>query len=201
MTTSPAGVDNAAILALEAKRIGRKQLTIVIVQMIGRLVVGTVVIVGMLLLVPEQPEPSLALPIVIAVGSTTLYVFFFVRQIRGVYKAKYPMLRAGEALILVGAMFLAIFAMIYVMLSATNPDAFTEKLDPFNAYYFALTVLATVGFGDITPSTTAARSVAMVQMAVDIAFIAVLIRIMGGAAKRTIEQRQAKEREESDATA
>ncbi len=191
MTTSPSDADDADILAREAKRIGRKQMTIVIVQMIGRLVVGTVVIVGMLLLVPEQPEPSLALPIVIAVGSTTLYVVFFVRQIRGVYKAKYPMLRAGEALILVAAMFLAIFAMIYVMLSATNPSAFTEPLDPFNAYYFALTVLATVGFGDITPATTAARSVAMVQMAVDIAFIAVLIRIMGGAAKKTIEEREA----------
>ena len=134
-------------------------------------------------------------------GNNTGVIKKVIRQVKGVYKAKYPMLRAGEALILVGAMFLAIFAMIYVMLSATNPEAFTEKLDPFNAYYFALTVLATVGFGDITPSTTAARSVAMVQMAVDIAFIAVLIRIMGGAAKRTIEQRQAKERAESGATA
>jgi len=148
----------------------------------------------MLALVPEQPEPSLALPIVIAVGSTALYVWFFIRQIKGVYKARYPMLRAMEALILVGAMFLGIFAMIYVMISATNSSAFTEELDPFNAYYFALTVLATVGFGDITPSTTVARSVAMVQMAVDIAFIAVLIRIMGGAAKRTIEEREAKKR-------
>jgi len=199
MTTPASGEDDAALAAAEARRIGRKQLTIVILQMSGRLVLGTIVIFGMLLLVPEQPEASLAVPIVIAVGSTALYVFFFVRQIKGVYKAKYPMLRAGEALILVAAMFLAIFAMIYVMLSATNPDAFTEQLDPFNAYYFALTVLATVGFGDITPATTAARSVAMVQMAVDIAFIAVLIRIMGGAAKRTIEQRQAKERSEHDA--
>ena len=198
MTTPVASEDDGAIAAAEAKRIGRKQLAIVIVQMTARLVVGTVVIVAMLLLVPEQPEPSLALPILIAVGSTTLYVFFFIRQIRGVYKAKYPMLRAGEALILVAAMFLAIFAMVYVMLSATNPEAFTEHLDPFNAYYFALTVLATVGFGDITPATTAARSVAMVQMAVDIAFIAVLIRIMGGAAKRTIEERQAKARTEQE---
>ena len=196
MTTPSIGADDAAIAASEAKRIGRKQLTIVILQMGARLVVGTMVIVGMLLLVPEQPEPSLALPIVIAVGGTALYVYFFIRQVKGVYKAKYPMLRAGEALILVGAMFLAVFAMIYVMLSATNPEAFTEELDPFNAYYFALTVLATVGFGDITPATTAARSVAMVQMAVDIAFIAVLIRIMGGAARRTIEERQAKAREE-----
>jgi len=195
MTTSPAYEDDGALAAAEAKKLGRRQLIIVILQMTGRLALGIVVIVLMLTLVPESPEPSLGFPIVIAIGSTALYVYFFVRQIRGVYKAKYPMLRAGEALVLVAAMFLAVFAMIYVMISATNADAFTEQLDPFNAYYFALTVLATVGFGDITPATTVARSVAMVQMAVDIAFIAVLIRIMGGAAKRTIEERQAKERE------
>jgi voltage-gated potassium channel len=193
MTTSPADESDSSILAAEARQLGHKQMVLAILQMIGRLFLGVAVIVAMLTLVPEQPEVSLAAPIVIAVGSTALYIWFFVRQLKGVYRAKYPMLRAMEALILVGAMFLGIFAMIYVMLSATNPAAFTEQLDPFNAYYFALTVLATVGFGDITPSTTAARSVAMVQMAVDIAFIAVLIRIMGGAAKKTIEQREAKQ--------
>ncbi len=199
MTTSPADEPDGSILAAEARQLGRTQLLLAVVQMIGRLLVGVIVIVAMLALVPEQPEASLAAPIVIAVGSTALYVWFFARQLKGVYRAKYPMLRAMESLILVGAMFLAIFAMIYVMLSASNTEAFTEELDPFNAYYFALTVLATVGFGDITPSTTAARSIAMVQMAVDIAFIAVLIRIMGGAAKRTIEERQAKQAEATDA--
>ena len=192
--------DDDGISSLGARRLSRRELVLALLQTGVRLALGGIIIVGMLILVPDRPGMSLAFPIVIAVGSTALYVWFFVHQIRGVYKAKYPTLRAGEALILVAAMFLAIFAMIYVMISATTPSAFTEELDPFNAYYFSLTVLATVGFGDITPATTAARCVTMVQMAVDIAFIAVLIRIMGSAARKTIEARDAKARA-SDQTA
>jgi hypothetical protein len=90
-------------------------------------------------------------------------------------------------------MFLAIFAMVYVMISLAHPDAFSESLDSFNAYYYALTVLATVGFGDIAPNSVPARAVTMVQMSLDIAFIAVLIRVMGGAAKKALIQRAAED--------
>lgn len=190
MTIPPTDVAEESVQT--ARRLDRRQLALALLQTFMRLALGSAIIVVMMLLVPEKPEVSLAVPIVIAVGSTALYGWFFVHQIKGVYKAKYPTLRAGEALILVAAMFLGIFAMVYVMISSTNPTAFTEELDPFNAYYFSLTVLATVGFGDITPATTVARSVTMVQMAVDIAFIAILIRIMGGAAKKTLEARQAR---------
>jgi len=49
--------------------------------------------------------------------------------------------------------------------------------------------LATVGFGDITPVSTVARATAMVQMAIDIAFIAVLVRIISSVASNTIKAR------------
>jgi hypothetical protein len=87
-------------------------------------------------------------------------------------------------------MFLALFAVIYVSLSQHNDQAFTEELDAFSAYYFALTVLATVGFGDITPVTTLARSVTMVQMAIDLALIGILVRIVSTAANRAISGRR-----------
>lgn len=197
MTTLAADGPAATIVG-EARQLGRRDLILALLATSARLVGGIIVIFAMMLLVPEKPEATLAVPILIAVGGTAAYIWFFARQLKGVYKARYPMLRAMEALILVAAMFLAIFAEVYLMISATNVDAFTEPLDAFSSYYFALTVLATVGFGDITPSTTLARSVTMAQMAVDIAFIAVLIRVMGGAAKKTIEGRQAKELKERD---
>ena len=52
-----------------------------------------------------------------------------------------------------------------------------------------MTVLATVGFGDITPVTIPARSVAMVQMGFDIAFIAVAVRIVSGTANQALRNR------------
>ena len=105
------------------------------------------------------------------------------------YGAKFPSLRAGEALILVAAMFLAMFAMVYVLISERDPASFTEPLDAFTSYYFALTVLATVGFGDITPVDTLARSLTMVQMALDLVFIAVVIRVIGAVTKKALGNR------------
>lgn len=154
-----------------------------------RIAVGLVLIFIMMILVPDNPDGSLVLAVLVAVGGIAVYVWFFNRQLKGVYRAKYPNLRASEALILVAVMFLAIFAVIYVLISEGNPESFTEPLDQFTAYYFALTVLATVGFGDITPVGTFARAVTMVQMALDLVFIAVLVRIMTGAAKEAFNRR------------
>lgn len=165
-------------------------LALAVLQLGVRLVIGFVVILFMLWLVPETPDARILAPIMVALIGTTLYVWFFRRQLRNIYAARFPTLQATEALILVAAMFLAIFSMIYVSVSQSQPDAFTEPLDPFTSYYFSLTVLATVGFGDITPVTTLARSVTMVQMALDLAFIAVIIKVVGTTARRALHQRQ-----------
>ena len=154
------------------------------------MILGFAVIVWMLNMVPDEPDGRVIVPALIAVISIVLYAWFFRRQLRSIDASRFPTLRAAEALVLVAAMFLAIFAMIYVMISQEDPAAFTEPLDAFTGYYFALTVLATVGFGDITPVSVGARSITMVQMALDLAFIAVLIRVVGGAARRAVEKRE-----------
>lgn len=169
--------------------IDRRHMAIAVAQTLLRLLVGLAFILWMMSLAPESAEDSAIYPAMLAVGGITVYVLYFRRQLKGVYKSHYPTLRAIEALILTAAMFLAIFSMAYVEISLAHPGSFTEDLDTFTAYYYALTVLATVGFGDIAPNSVAARSVTMVQMSLDIAFIAVLIRIMGGAAKKAIRER------------
>jgi voltage-gated potassium channel len=166
--------------------IGKRELAIVALQTIARLVLGFAFILWMMSLAPKTPEDSVVYPAFLAVAGIAVYAFFFNRQLKGVYKARYPTLRAIEALILTATMFLAIFAMVYVEISLATDGAFTEPLDSFTAYYYALTVLATVGFGDIAPNTVPARAITMVQMSLDIAFIAVLIRVMGGAAKKAL---------------
>jgi len=88
-----------------------------------------------------------------------------------------------------GILLLAIFASIYSLISLQDPEAFTEVLTPFSSVYFSLTILATVGFGDIAPSSVPARSVAMVQMVLDLVFIGVLVRTLTNAAKRSIARR------------
>lgn len=165
----------------------RREQTRLIASSIVRVVVGLIAIVIALALVPDRPDSQMAFPIVGVLVGIGIYVWFFRHQLVRVRHSRYPYIQAIEALILVAAMFLAVFAAFYVMISTADPKAFTEDLDHFSAYYFALTVLATVGFGDITPVTVLARSVAMVQMAIDIVFIAVTVKIISSTAQKSLQ--------------
>lgn len=154
-----------------------------------RVVVGLAFIFLALALVPERPDGRIVFPIGLVFAGVGLYAWFFRRQLKRIRASRYPYIQAGEATILVAAMFLAVFAAFYVVISTADPASFTEQLDHFTAYYFALTVLATVGFGDITPVTTVARATAMVQMAIDIALVAVIVRIVFTTARQSVERK------------
>lgn len=171
------------------QRVPRGILVLALLATAGRLALGALLIVVMLSFVPSSTDGSMVVPVIVALIGAVLYAFFFRRQVRKIAHARFPLLVASEALVLLAALFLGVFAMIYVAISLSEPTAFTEPLDAFTSYYFALTVLATVGFGDITPVTTLARSFTMVQMALDLVFIALLIRVVSSAARKSIVQR------------
>ena len=134
---------------LPVETLDRRKLALVVLQTTIRLLLGFIFIIWLMSLAPQTPEDSIVYPAVVALLGIVVYILFFRRQLKGVYKARYPTLRAVEALILTATMFLAIFSMIYVMISIDDPNSFTEPLTSFSAYYYSLTVLATVGFGDI----------------------------------------------------
>lgn len=167
----------------------RREIVIAIAASLVRLAFGVLLVLAMLTLLPTTADGGIVAPLAVAVVGTVIYALFSRRQIRKITHSKFPQLMAAEALVFLAAMFLAVFASIYVAISLSNPDSFTEPLDAFTSYYFALTVLATVGFGDITPVTTTARAVTMVQMALDLVFIAVLIRVVSTAAHRGLQRR------------
>lgn len=119
-------------------------------------------------------------------------VFFavFRWQVRRVARAPHPQTSLVEALAIIFVLFVAVFAKTYHMLSLANSASFTEELDFFSSVYFSLTILATVGFGDITPVTDTARLLTMMQMVLDLILLGVAVRIVSGAASRTLEARQ-----------
>ena len=59
-----------------------------------------------------------------------------------------------------------------------------------SALYFTVTVFSTVGFGDITAKTDVARLVVTVQMLADLAVVAVVIRLILGAANRGVDRQK-----------
>jgi voltage-gated potassium channel len=69
-------------------------------------------------------------------------------------------------------------------MSQSDPAAFGHALDRDSALYFTVTVFSTVGFGDIVAKSDVARLVVTVQMLADLAVVAVVIRLILGAASR-----------------
>lgn len=113
-----------------------------------------------------------------------LYGVIFYRQVRKVTKADYPVMRAVEALVFLILLFLVLFAAAAVELEGQQPGSFSESIDKVDGFYFAVTTLATVGYGDITPVSTSARVVVTIQMLGNLALLGVAVRAIGEAVRR-----------------
>ena len=105
-------------------------------------------------------------------------------QVRAIAGARYPGLRAAEALGLVLAFYLVLFASTYFVMERASAAAFTQPLTRTDALYFAVTVFSTVGFGDITPKSEIARVVLMVQMIGDLAVLGAGLQVLLRAVQR-----------------
>jgi voltage-gated potassium channel len=110
-------------------------------------------------------------------------------QVPAIVKAKYPILRAVEALAILVPLYLLIFSRIYLSNSLADPSAFTQPLDKTTALYFTVTVFATVGFGDIVAKTDSMRLLVTFQMLLNLVVLGVVIRLLTGAARRGVARR------------
>lgn len=127
-----------------------------------------------------RPAIMLTVGIVLVLGM--LYL-----QYRQITSARFPMVRAAVAICIVIPFFLVMFSMIYLAMSASSPSSFSQHLDHVRALYFTITTFATVGYGDITPTTDIARMVVSVQMLLDLALIGVGVRLLFNVAKTGME--------------
>jgi len=63
------------------------------------------------------------------------------------------------------------FAVAYLFVSRLNPAAFNVgELTLFKAVYFSLVTAATVGYGDITPSSTSTRSLVILEIVASLVY-------------------------------
>ena len=110
-------------------------------------------------------------------------------QVRKITRSRYPGVKAVEALGLIVPLYLLLFASTYFLMERASAAAFTQPLTRTDALYFTVTVFSTVGFGDITPKSEAARVILIVQMLGDLAILGAGIRILLGAVQRGRQQR------------
>lgn len=110
-------------------------------------------------------------------------------QILSITRADYPAIRAVEALAATTPLFLLLFAAAYFLLAQDNPANFSlHTLTRTDTLYFTVTIFSTVGFGDITATSEAARLIVTFQMLLDLLVLGLGIRLFLGAV-RTGERR------------
>ena len=103
-------------------------------------------------------------------------------QIRSITRADYPGVRAVEALSVTTPLFLLLFAAGYFLLAQDNPANFSpDVLTRTDTLYFTVTTFSTVGFGDITATSQAARLIVTAQMLLDVLVLGLGIRLVFGA--------------------
>jgi hypothetical protein len=159
-----------------------------IVRSVARATATAVVLVFLYFVLPiaHRAHESVVLRLTVALIVFAAVVANEVRIIPGHDR---PLMRAGVAMATIIPLFLVFFAWIYLTLSISDPGSFGGQLTRPSSLYFTVTVFSTVGFGDIVPKTDPARLVCTVQMLADLVLLAVVVRLIMGAAARGMDRR------------
>jgi hypothetical protein len=105
-------------------------------------------------------------------------------QVRVILRSTFPGLRAIESLAISVPFFLLLFAATYVVLAGLSVSHFGRPLSHTNGLYFAVTVFATVGFGDITAKSATAQLVVTGQMIANLVVLGLAIKAVGAGVRR-----------------
>jgi len=156
----------------------------------ARVLRTSVVVFGLYFFLPFDDTGG-ATPWLLFLGGGVAFLLILVWQISSIMRADYPQLQAIEAVGLATPLLIVVFSAVYLSLSASDPGAFSEELDHVGAMYFTITVLGTVGFGDIAAKGNGPRLLVSAQMVFDLVLIGVVFRLIAEAARRNVERQRA----------
>ncbi len=149
----------------------------------GRCALSVAAVIALYCLLPLDGGPDDAWALLRLFIGVLVFVGAMVFAVRRIIRAELPQLVAVEALAVALPLFLVLFASAYDSLDHLAPGSFTERLDRTAGLYFAIVTLGTVGYGDITAKTDLARILVSVQVLIDLAFLALMLRLVVGAAR------------------
>jgi hypothetical protein len=109
-------------------------------------------------------------------------------QVHAIIGADYPRLQLIESLSALVPLLIVVFAATYILIEKNTPTAFNTPLSRTDSLYFTITVLSTVGFGDIVAKSGFARMIVSVQMVLDLVLIGIIVRVLMTAAQAGVDQ-------------
>lgn len=165
--------------ASAARHVSRRVLAVTAIRVLA--ILGVTLLVYAL--VPIDGQDAARAAFVAGVIGISALLTVFTWQMSRVSHAQHPALAAVEALSLVFGLFTCFFALVYVSLSTGDVEAFSEPISKTAGIYFTMTVLTTVGFGDITAASDLARVFVTIQMVMGTVLVAVAVKALAFSAK------------------
>ena len=147
-------------------------------------IVGSITVLVAVYYALPLDRSSTAIAVTILVIGLAVFIGLVAFHARSITRSPFPGLRAVEALAVNVPLFLLLFASTYVVMATISAGNFGVRLTHTDGLYFTVTVLSTVGFGDITAKTQAARLVVTGQMIADLIIFALAIKVIVGAVSR-----------------
>ena len=177
----------SAIPAPDPRREARRRFRRVAVTLL-QAVASTAALVVLYYVLPlDQASIGVAIAM-LSVGLSAL-VGLVILQVRAIIKAPYPPLRAVGALATSAPLFLLLYAGTYFVIGRLSVGSFSEQMTRTDSLYFTVTVFATVGFGDITATSQAARALVTGQMVLGILIVGLGAKIIVDAVKQGMQRR------------
>ncbi len=167
----------------------RRQQRRVVTRSALRILVSVVLLFALYGALPIADRTGLGTLLELLVG-LIIFAALLGWQVLKIMGAEHPELRAAEALAIAVPVVLIVFAFTYLSLSHVYPKSFSEPLNHVRAIYFVVTVVSTVGFGDITPKTDAAMIVVSFQIMLDLVLLVGIVRAVFFAAQVGVRRRQ-----------
>lgn len=172
----------------------RRRLTM---QLLGAVAASGLLAALLIALYALAPEPTEAwTPVQFAVFGTiaaVLFVAVMIAAISRLARSRRPLLAGLSFTVVLATILVLSYSWLYVSLSVSDAAYFTEPLTKASAAYFTVTVLSTVGFGDITPVGDTARMVVTSQMVVGFTVITLAIRAVATSTQTAIRKKHAPE--------
>ena len=155
-------------------------------RLVGLAVVRTItavaLVVAVYFLVPLDHVADAGTVTELVVG-LLVFVAIIAGQIRQIVQSGHPSIRAVEALAFSVPLYIFVFATAYFLMAHANAASFGSPMTRTDSMYFSTTVFTTVGFGDITAKTQAARVVVTTQMFLDLVILGLVARLIVNAVK------------------
>ena len=159
-----------------------------LIAAVARIVGATITLLVLYALVPVPGRSGAGAFVGMVIGSLA-FVGVLGWQIRTIARSDFPVVRAVQVIGLAVPVLITAFAFMYLSVSESDPASFSEEFNRVGAIYFTVTTLATVGYGDITPVTDAARILVTSQMLFNLALIAGVARLVILAARVGLQRR------------